>query len=77
MTQLDRTQLDPLKARTEATYSAAADHFDDPPLAFWSRIGERTIERASLQPGHRVLDVCSGTGASALPAAEAVGPTGP
>ncbi|HSN97106.1 MAG TPA: methyltransferase domain-containing protein [Candidatus Nanopelagicales bacterium] len=64
------------KARTAAVYSAAADHFDDPPLAFWARVGERTIGRVPLQPGHRVLDVCCGTGASAIPAARTVGPGG-
>jgi len=68
--------IDPAKVRTAATYSAAADHFDDPPLAFWTRIGERTIGRLPLQPGQRVLDVCCGSGASAIPAARAVGPTG-
>jgi ubiquinone/menaquinone biosynthesis C-methylase UbiE len=64
------------KTRIAATYSAAADHFDDAPLTFWARIGQRTVDRIPLQPGHRVLDVCSGSGASALPAAQAVGPTG-
>ncbi|WNG44553.1 methyltransferase domain-containing protein [Archangium minus] len=64
------------KARTAATYSAAADHFDDEPLAFWARTGQRTVDRIPLQPGHRVLDVCSGSGASALPAARVVGATG-
>lgn len=34
------------------------------------------MERLGLAPGARVLDLCCGTGASALPAAEAVGPTG-
>jgi SAM-dependent methyltransferase len=68
--------LDPVKARAAVTYSAAADHFDDPPLAFWARIGERTVGRVPLHPGDRVLDVCSGSGASALPAARAVGPAG-
>src|SRR6266487_379054 len=34
------------------------------------------FELASLSSGSRVLDVCCGAGASALPAAEAVGPTG-
>jgi SAM-dependent methyltransferase len=57
-----------------STYSAAADHFDA--LPFWDRYGRRTVERADLRPGERVLDACCGTGASALPAAHAVGPTG-
>jgi ubiquinone/menaquinone biosynthesis C-methylase UbiE len=70
---------DPLKqakAKAAATYDAAADHFDDEPLAFWERIGRRTVERLALSDGANVLDVGCGTGASALPAAEAVGPNG-
>jgi len=62
--------------RTAFTYNAAADFFDASPLSFWDYFGRRTIELASLPSGSRVLDVCCGTGASALPAAEAVGPTG-
>jgi len=34
------------------------------------------VELAGVEPGNRVLDVCCGTGASALPAARRVGPTG-
>ncbi|WP_437669291.1 class I SAM-dependent methyltransferase [Sorangium sp. So ce131] len=70
------SHLDPNKTRTAATYSAAADHFDAPPLAFWARTGRRTVDRVPLRPGHRVLDVCCGSGASAIPAAGVVGPTG-
>ena len=62
--------------RAAFTYNAAADFFDASPLGFWDYFGRRTIELASLPRGSRVLDVCCGTGASALPAAEAVGPTG-
>ena len=62
--------------RAAFTYNAAADFFDASPLSFWDYFGRRTIELASLPSGSRVLDVCCGTGASALPAAEAVGPTG-
>jgi SAM-dependent methyltransferase len=62
--------------RAAFTYNAAADFFDASPLGFWDYFGHRTIELASLPRGSRVLDVCCGTGASALPAAEAVGPTG-
>jgi ubiquinone/menaquinone biosynthesis C-methylase UbiE len=57
-----------------ATYTAAADCFDD--LPFWSHFGRATVGRLRLRPGARVLDFCCGTGASALPAAEAVGPAG-
>ena len=64
------------QARAAFTYNAAADFYDASPLSFWDYFGRRTIELASLPSGSRVLDVCCGAGASALPAAEAVGPTG-
>lgn len=60
--------------RIVATYSAAADTFDA--LPFWHHFGRRTVARLGLRPGARVVDLCCGTGASALPAAERVGPAG-
>jgi ubiquinone/menaquinone biosynthesis C-methylase UbiE len=57
-------------------YNAAADHFDDAALGFWDRYGRKTVERLSLPAGASVLDVACGTGASALLAAEIVGPDG-
>ncbi len=60
--------------RVVDTYTRAADSFDA--LAFWHHFGRRTVEAAELAPGGRVLDLCCGTGASALPAAEVVGPQG-
>jgi ubiquinone/menaquinone biosynthesis C-methylase UbiE len=65
-----------MKAMSAATYSATADHFDDPALSFWDRFGRQTVARIGLRPGDRVLDACCGTGASALPAAHVVGPAG-
>lgn len=65
-----------MKAATAATYDAAADLFDAPANAFWDRIGQRTVERISLKRGEHVLDACCGSGASAIPAAEAVGASG-
>jgi ubiquinone/menaquinone biosynthesis C-methylase UbiE len=62
--------------KAEKTYNFTADFFDDPALGFWDRCGRRTVELLGLQPGMRVLDVCCGTGASALPAAKAVGKEG-
>jgi ubiquinone/menaquinone biosynthesis C-methylase UbiE len=69
-------QLGESQARAAATYNAAADAYDDAANAFWDRFGGRTIERLALEPGARVLDACCGTGASAIPAAEAVGSAG-
>jgi ubiquinone/menaquinone biosynthesis C-methylase UbiE len=65
-----------IKAFIRTTYDAAAEHFDDPPLSFWDHFGRRTVDIAAPRPGARVLDVCCGTGASALVAAERVGPDG-
>jgi len=68
--------LDAVRLKAEKTYNRAADNFDAEPLAFWDRYGQRTVERMMLSPGARVLDVCCGSGASALPAARAVGSDG-
>jgi ubiquinone/menaquinone biosynthesis C-methylase UbiE len=65
-----------IKAVSTATYAAAADHFDGPALSFWDRFGRQTVARIGLRPGDRVFDACCGTGASALPAADVVGPGG-
>ena len=63
-------------ARAARTYTAAADHYLHPPLGFWDRWGAATVARLPLSSGDAVLDVCCGAGASALPAARAVGPSG-
>lgn len=68
--------LDEAKHKAATTYNAASDFYDHPANTFWERYGRRTVERLQLTPGARVLDVCCGSGASALPAAEAVGPRG-
>ena len=68
--------MDEAKRRAQETYDAAAEFFDDPALGFWDRFGRATVDRLELKPGAVVLDACAGAGASALPAAERVGPTG-
>jgi ubiquinone/menaquinone biosynthesis C-methylase UbiE len=65
-----------IKTFIRATYDAAAEHFDDPPLSFWDHFGRRTVDVAAPEPGASILDVCCGAGASALVAAERVGPAG-
>jgi ubiquinone/menaquinone biosynthesis C-methylase UbiE len=81
---MDASAKDPLvgrlqrdqAARAAQTYTAAADHYLLPALGFWDRWGVATVARLPLSAGDVVLDVCCGAGASALPAARAVGPTG-
>jgi ubiquinone/menaquinone biosynthesis C-methylase UbiE len=64
------------KQKTAATYNAASDAYDGPSNSFWDRFGRRTVDRLQLTKGARVLDVCCGSGASAIPAAKAVGDSG-
>jgi len=65
---------DDVRARVRSAYNPAADFYDH--NVFWDRYGSRTIERLGLAPGSSVLDLCCGTGASALPAAREVGASG-
>jgi len=64
------------KQKTAAAYNAASDTYDHEANSFWSRFGRRTVDRIGLEQGARVLDVCCGSGASAIPAAQAVGDRG-
>jgi ubiquinone/menaquinone biosynthesis C-methylase UbiE len=77
MSALDIRASDEVRTTVvRATFKAAAEHFDDDPLFFWNLCGARTVELAGVRPGDRVLDVCCGTGASAIPAALRAGPAG-
>ncbi|QBJ95768.1 class I SAM-dependent methyltransferase [Rhodococcus sp. ABRD24] len=59
-----------------ATFDAAAADFDRVAADVWNPTGQALAFQAGLRPGDAVLDVGSGTGSSALPAAAAVGPNG-
>ena len=58
-----------------AVFDRAADVYDTA-IPFFARFGRRLVELGAVAAGERVLDVASGRGASLIPAAEAVGPTG-
>ena len=70
------SELEDARKKAATTYNAASDYYDHPANTFWERYGRRTIERLGLPRGERVLDVCCGSGASAVPAAEIVGADG-
>ena len=68
----------PVDARQRAmsAYNAASDFYDHPVNTFWEEYGRRTVSRLGPKAGATILDVCCGSGASAIPAAEAVGSEG-
>lgn len=70
------SDLEDAKKKAATTYNAASDYYDHPANTFWGRYGRRTVERLGLATGERVLDVCCGSGASAIPAAEILGADG-
>ncbi|GAA2788198.1 class I SAM-dependent methyltransferase [Crossiella cryophila] len=59
-----------------AVFDAGRAEFVDWSPLLWGPMGSATAEAGGLEPGDRVLDVCCGAGASALPAAELVGEQG-
>ena len=64
---------DAKKALVADWFGRAASVYFSP---FFSYPGQRLVECANIQTGVRVLDVCTGTGAVLLPAAQAVGVDG-
>jgi ubiquinone/menaquinone biosynthesis C-methylase UbiE len=69
-------ELNEHKRRVRSVYNLAAPGYDKPAVRFFPIVAERLVEHTRLTPGEKVLDVATGTGAAAIPAARAVGPTG-
>jgi len=75
------TPTDPEAGRSQkdfvgGVFDRAAQGYDDGPIHFFGPAGRDLVDHAGLRPGDRVLDVGAGKGASAVPAAERVGPEG-
>ncbi len=58
------------------TFDSTSREFDLAAPLVWGPAGQSLVFALKLAAGESVLDVCAGTGASALPAAAAVGPDG-
>lgn len=63
-------------SRIGEIFNEGAAQFEAWTSLLWGPVGEETTRKAHMTPGDHVLDVCCGSGASALPAARAVGATG-
>lgn len=59
-----------------AVFDQAAEGFVALAAPLWDPLGDMLVGRARPRPGERILDACCGTGASARPAAHAVGESG-
>ncbi|UYP18179.1 class I SAM-dependent methyltransferase [Rhodococcus sp. Z13] len=72
----DASTITDTTAETARTFDEASESFDELTPLVWGPAGQVLAFRTGIGPGDRVLDVCCGTGASALPAAMAAGPDG-
>jgi ubiquinone/menaquinone biosynthesis C-methylase UbiE len=76
VTQSREGDLSPKKEQVANAYTLAADSYDGSAMGFWGRFGGQLVDLTKVKPGHRVLDLCCGSGASALAAARKTGPAG-
>lgn len=63
-------------ADSVAAFDAAAEDFVRLAPRLWNPLGQILVDHTAPRPWERVLDACCGAGASALPAARAVGAGG-
>lgn len=68
--------VDPVHAQVAQVFDLAAPDYDGPALRFFPFCADRLVARLNPAAGEKILDVATGTGAVALAAAQAVGPTG-
>ncbi len=59
-----------------ALFDSLSDQYDQSGVPFFGVIARGLVDRLSVRPGEKVLDVGSGRGAATLPLAAAVGPEG-
>ena len=59
-----------MKKIIQQGFDTVAQGYDHPSLSFFPETAKRIVEHLNLQPGQNLLDVCTGTGVTALAAAE-------
>ncbi len=64
------------KQLIEQIFDGAAEQYDRAGPAIFRKLGARLVELVGIEPGMRVLDVATGSGAVLVAAAQRVGPSG-
>ncbi len=64
------------KQKITALFQQVANRYDNPAMRYFPFCGDRMITHLRPRPGEKILDIATGTGAVALPAAQAVAPHG-
>ena len=64
------------KEKITELFDSVANQYDNPAMRFFPYCGDRLITHLRPRPGSKLLDIATGTGAVALPAAQALLPGG-
>ena len=71
----DKKELSEHKRSVAVVYNLAATGYDKPAVRFFPGAATHLVQFMEIQSGQTILDVATGTGAAAMAAARAVGPT--
>lgn len=72
----DAPEAEQRKQAVRRIFNTVADGYDNPATRFFLFCADRLVSFVQPPPGTRVLDVATGTGAVAVPFAQAIGPQG-
>jgi len=72
----DNPEHQQLVEKIASLFDLVADVYDNPSQRFFSFCADRLIHKIQPYQGHKLVDIATGTGAVAIPAAQAVGPSG-
>lgn len=76
MRRMNTTSADQATADTRALFDRLAAVYDSPETRFFPFCADQLVDFLRPRPGTRALDVATGTGAVAVPLAQALGPSG-
>ena len=62
--------------KVASLFDLVADGYDNPATRFFSFCADKLVDKIQPHMGHKLLDIATGTGAVAIPAAQAVGLSG-